>query len=114
MEQITQVTSSLSLEGRGQPRAKVGGVGLEDARVSNAELLSHPSLKKLMMEDHEVRRSPRLAKRARAVDQVGQPVAAMRSIVCCGIGLGLEHCFEGLVVGRLTSTQSPDCHLKWI
>ena len=40
--------------------------------LSNAELLSHPSsLKELVMEDHGVRRSPRLAKRARAVDQVG-------------------------------------------
>ena len=29
VEQITQVASSLSLEGRGQPRAKVGGVRLE-------------------------------------------------------------------------------------
>ena len=105
MEQITQVTSSLSLEGRGQPRAKVGGIRFS---VRSRSFLIHspyaiypipsPPLKELVMEeDHSMRRAPRLAKRARAVvDQVSMHHAgglALYSVylgdVCSAVGLSM-------------------------
>lgn len=67
------------------------------------------------MEDHGVRRSPRLAKRARAVDQVGQPVAVELGVleywVCWGVGYWVCTAGKAWWLGGSQSVET-QCHFK--